>query len=686
MRPLFRLLGRSDLIVDGAAVPVRITRKLWYVIGLIGTSPNCEVEREELTEAAWPLSDDKSRNVLLHMWRKSILDATADVITGTPVRITEHHVSIDTTCVCVDFQECYRLAKIVLHSDDAELVLDAGTAYDALAEDKILLPSFPTAFMEIRKDFDTQRKAVLRRTWQAENHLNGEPYRVSSVFATRLRTLGDTNEVGSPAIPFKSHQSNPPDRTKSYPSASQVTAGAIIAIIITAPIVVGRLNTPSKSDLPVGLSKSVNKPISDLSRRVLFQLTKPDIERSLATSITTSQDGQIFVAGTAIKRDGSRQLITAKLAKSGKVRWLSTLDCEAGIFYTPKQVLHTPAGRTYVASRVRAEVGNARRLAQGSYFAITTFTQDGVRVAERIHPGEIDDNLPYSIQLITDLKGGAVAIANAKTESPVLVLHAPDGSAEANSISFPSSFRITDALTDGKLTQFLLGYVTTRTSKGMRHDWSVQAVNKVGKVVWTRTIKGATGPTSTNVRGVINHQGNLVIYGALPTPEQQTAGRVVASIVTLSQTTGAVIQQDHYDSENQNLDFALCTLPAAMATVIGVTQRSPNGSERITMHRFGNAETDTALTLTVRLPGHQRVGSFVSLTFDTNGALNALLRPIPQKSSNVALTYIRKYYGREISTGSLSSSIPFAYTKTAGGYVAGHYNNTFCVYNFSQLP
>ena len=104
------------------------------------------------------------------------------------------------------------------------------------------------------------------------------------------------------------------------------------------------------------------------------------------------------------------------------------------------------------------------------------------------------------------------------------------------------------------------------------------------------------------------------------------------------------------------------------------------------MHRFGNAETDTALTLTVRLPGHQRVGSFVSLTFDTNGALNALLRPIPQKSSNVALTYIRKHYGREISTGSLSSSIPFAYTKTAGGYVAGHYNNTFCVYNFSQLP
>ena len=130
----------------------------------------------------------------------------------------------------------------------------------------------------------------------------------------------------------------------------------------------------------------------------------------------------------------------------------------------------------------------------------------------------------------------------------------------------------------------------------------------------------------------------------------------------------------------------MASLNAAAAAIVGVTQLSPDGSETITMHRFGNAETDTALTLTVKLPGHQRVDSFLSLGFDGNGSLNALLRPSPQKSSNVALTYIRKYYGREVSTGNLSSSEPHAYNAATDSLVAGHYNNTFCIYNFGQLP
>ena len=181
-------------------------------------------------------------------------------------------------------------------------------------------------------------------------------------------------------------------------------------------------------------------------------------------------------------------------------------------------------------------------------------------------------------------------------------------------------------------------------------------------------------------------QRQSVAYGSLPSPDKRNGGRLIASMVTLSPTTGAVIQRDHNDSESQNLDYALCNFPNAMASVMGVTQRSPNGSERITMHRFGNEEADTALTLTVRLPRHQRVDSVISLNFDSNGALNALLRPGPQKSSNVALTYVRKYYGREISTGSLSATMPHAYIASTNGLVAGHYNNSFCVYNFSQLP
>jgi hypothetical protein len=104
------------------------------------------------------------------------------------------------------------------------------------------------------------------------------------------------------------------------------------------------------------------------------------------------------------------------------------------------------------------------------------------------------------------------------------------------------------------------------------------------------------------------------------------------------------------------------------------------------MHRFGNAKTDTALTLTVGLPNDERVAGILSFFIDNNGAANILLRPRETTSSNAALTYVRKFFGREVSTGSLTTAVPFAYTAGATGYVAGHYNNAFSVYYFGLLP
>ena len=687
MLPTIRLLGHCDITVGGNPITKRITRKLWYVFALIATSPTCQLGRVELTEAAWPLSDDKTRNVLLYMWRRSFMDAIETISSAVPVLITETHVAIDPTAISIDFHECSRLAKIALCSEDALAVRDAGLAFDALAGGKILLQSFPSAFVDIRREFDTTRKAVLRRAWQAQAHC--DPTSATSSFEMRLRELGDSNPIGTPSLPFSPllGQSAPTTRKAIVrPTAVQLAAATMIGVIFTTPIVLGLINTPSKDVRPIGLSRKINKPNADLSNCILFQLSKTDIKQSLATAITRTPSGQIIVAGNAIRRSGMHQTTTAMLDKSGKVRWLTMLDCGKGLIYTPAQVLHTINGRTFVASQVQAEPGNIRRLAPGSYLSITTFAQDGNRIAEQIHPDPILENPKLPIRLTAGPTGGAIAFANASNQSAPILLHAPANSAPAPGIQFPATFLITDAITNEKSTQFILGYIVIRTAAGIRRDWHVQALNPFGKALWSKTITGAVGLKFTNVRGTFNGRGDLVAYGSLPSPDKRNGGRLIASMVTLSPTTGAVIQRDHYDSESQNPDFALCNFQNAMASVVGVTQRSPNGSEQITIHRFGNEETDTALTLTVRLPRHQRVDSVISLNFDSNGALNALLRPTPQKSSNVALTYVRKYYGREVSTGSLSASVPHAYIASTNGLVAGHYNNSFCVYNFSQLP
>jgi hypothetical protein len=88
----------------------------------------------------------------------------------------------------------------------------------------------------------------------------------------------------------------------------------------------------------------------------------------------------------------------------------------------------------------------------------------------------------------------------------------------------------------------------------------------------------------------------------------------------------------------------------------------------------------------MRFPGEKRVESIVSFYINRNGVVTALLEPSAKKPSSAALTYARMFFGRGIETGDLSASVPYGYNSSDGGIVAGHYANTFCVYDFSKLP
>jgi hypothetical protein len=623
------------------------------------------------------------------MWRRSIVDASTPYLNGVLVNIDENNVSINTTCVVIDYQECSNLAKVALSSDDPHTVLEAATAFDTLAQDKLLLPSFPSAFVDIRRQFDMERKAVLRRAWQAETHLHPEPQSLTSMFESRLRSLGDTNAIGTAAIAFSAPPGTKPVNKLNLPSGAQVTAGAIICLIILMPIVHTLTNTPRKTTYPTVLSHPVNKPLSDLSRNVLFQIDKDDIKESTATSIAISPTGRIIAAGTATKKTGEHQNITLMLTNNGKASWTTQLTDDKGITTTPQQIFCTESGRIYVASRLTAQRNNARNLAQGNYLTVSAYTRDGRHLFERVHPALMDDIATFPIKLVSDQQGGIYAFGTSSRNHSLGILHIAASSATDVSLEllgFPKDFRMTDAISDDKGHVFLLGCLPKKINGGIRQDWHIQAIDKDAKTLWTRDVIGAMGQSSTNVRGVINALGQLVAYGSRPTPNKRNKRRAVASLVTLSAASGDVILMDCFDSENQNQNFALCCLPVGKAALMGITTQSPNGSESMTLHRFGNAATDTSLTLTMGLPYNQRVDSIVSLYIDGNAAVNMLFRPSKKSVSNVALTYVRKYFGREVSTGSLKTTVPFAYAVGSAGYVAGQYNNAFCIYDFRHLP
>ena len=691
MRPLLCLLGECELTIDGSSVPFQITRKLWFVLGLVATSPNCSISRQDLTEAVWPLSDEKSRRVLLHNWRRAIAAASKPFIPDVPVLITEDDISIITKYIDIDYQECCSLAKVALTSNDARAVLDAGAAFDSIAQDKILLPLFSSAFLELREQFDKQRKAVLRRTWQAEVHLEPASQALTSTYEIRLRKLGDEHPIGSPAIPFKALPGQEPVPTRKgivLPAAGQLVASVVIGVIIATPIVIGSQSTPQKQQVRVVHGSKVHKPISDISRYVMFQLRDHRIKTSSATAICLSPKNQVIAAGNAILTNGDRQSMTVMLSTTGGTKWATRVVDANGITTIPKQIVSTESGRIYVASELIANRNNSRRFAPGRYLSIAVFTRDGERLFERVHPAAIDGNASLQIKLTTDLKGGVHGFAISERNNATIALHIPAGppSGKASPLTgFPKGFRITDAIADSDGHLFVLGQLPVKTSAGERVNWHIQALDKASNTLWSQDVTGPVGQAGAPVRGAINAVGELIAYGPLPLPDQQNRGRMVATMLTFSPSSGKVIHRDSFNVGVQDPNFALRSLTIGKSAAIAVTYQPPDAYDSFSIHRFGIDATDTALTMSMRFPGNKRVNRIVSFYINNNGVVTSLLERSKDELSNTALTYVSMFIGRGIETGDLSASKSYAYNTGGGGLIAGHYDNAFCVYDFRKL-
>jgi hypothetical protein len=692
MRPVLRLLGKCELTIDGSPVPFEITRKVWHVVGLVATAPRCHIGRSELMEAAWPTSEKSSRSVLIFKWRRSIIDALEPYIPDTVVLITEQDVSLNTDYIDIDYQQCCSFARLALTSDDALEVLEAGTAFDTIAEDRVLLPSFSSAFLGLREQFDKQRMAVLRRAWQAEAYLHPESQAVKSNFEIRLRKLGDENAIGEPDLPFKALPEQSTDRMQKgilRTGFPRLAAAAVIGGMIAIPIIFGSISTPTKQQLRVAHGANVNNPMASLSNQLMYQLSDARTKRSAATAICVTPKNLVIVAGNAILTNGDHQNLLVMLTKTGQSRWITRLTDVKGIRTTPKQLLSTESGRIYVASVLSVERNNAQKLAPGSYLAVSVFDRDGQRLFERVHSEAINGNALLPIRLTSDHRGGIHAFAVSARGQASITMHIPAGRSTevaAPLTGYPKAFQITDAISDDKGHVFLIGHMPVKTSAGTRLDWHIQAFDKASKTLWARDITGAVGTESAPVRGVMNAQGDVIVYGPLPSPTKGFVGRKVATMVTLSSVSGAVNFRECLDTELQNPNFALHPFTVGKLAGIAVTQQTPTGDTPLSIHRFGYAAMDTALTLTVRFLGNRRLENIISFYINDNGLATALMQPSKDKSSNSALTYMTMFFGRGIETGDLSATVPFGYNTRGGGLIAGHYDNVFCVYDFSKLP
>ena len=68
-----------------------------------------------------------------------------------------------------------------------------------------------------------------------------------------------------------------------------------------------------------------------------------------------------------------------------------------------------------------------------------------------------------------------------------------------------------------------------------------------------------------------------------------------------------------------------------------------------------------------------------------NGSFSALLQPVEGLSQNLALIYLNKYSGTDITTGMLTTDKAVDYNQSAANIVAGRFGKNFTVFDFSDL-
>lgn len=735
MRPLLKLLGRAEVQLDGSPADVKLTRKLWYVLALLAIAPDAEMLRAELTALSWPLSDERSRDVLMHKWRKTAVDAFAELGVSPIIVISERFVKFDTTLVTIDYIECLRIGNTLLSSQSAAATLEAAIEFDALASDQILLSGYPEAFETQRTEFDALRIQCLERGWKAAVTCSNNE--AATQFADRLRKLGYTGDLYIEADAEEFGVGN-----KAEPrNFSQVIAALLLTGLFLTPIVLGRINQPKPSTRATG-NPIMDQPPTYIGRYIQYEyIPKPADQVILSEAVATVKlpDGGAITTGIVRLKNLDQQILTVKTSRNRKVTWSTLTPTTEGVQYFPADITTDKFGNIFVGAHVQildkqklgrrpgrynavlkykadghlvsSDIGRqpedksthlirtdsnlepvsqgSRDRAPGRYIALLKFDARGKLLAKAVS-GKPQENVMGIIRVVSDLQGGAWLFTSGQNGSKNIRLNTMHLMASGEFVDrFPLAADFTEfnSVSQGASGENYIACTKFNFKRvGNVADWQVQRYSKAGKLEWTTVIDSPAKMDDYRCDLVVATNGDLLVYGPLATRTFDGVVRSLPTVMRLDAATGKIKTTDQTQTHFLRSNVLLTLFPGFDMYIVGCYDLAQLGSNSVYFYRSRPSANLSSLAMAVGLPRKLMTRRIVGMYFrERSGSFSALMQPLEGPGQRLALIYINKYFGTDISTGILTTDRQVHYNKSDNSIVAGRIGNNFAVFDFTGL-
>lgn len=705
------------------------------MLALLAIAPDAEMLRAELTALSWPLSDERSRDVLMHKWRKTAVDAFAELGVSPIIVISERFVKFDTTLVTIDYIECLRIGNTLLSSQSAAATLEAAIEFDTLASDQILLSGYPEAFETQRTEFDALRIQCLERGWKAAVTCSNNE--AATQFADRLRKLGYTGDLYIEADTEEFGVGN-----KAEPrNFSQVIAALLLTGLFLTPIVLGRISQPKPASRATG-SPIVDQPPTYIGRYIQYEFKpKPNDQVTLSEAVATVRlpDGGAITTGIVRLKNLDQQILTVKTSRNRKLTWSTLTPTTEGVQYFPADITTDKFGNIFVGAHVQildkqklgrrlgrynavlkyqpdghlvsTDIGRqpedksthlirtdsnlepvsqgSRDRAPGRYIALLKFDARGKLLAQAVS-GKPQENVMGIIRVVSDLQGGAWLFTSGQNGSKNIRLNTMHLMASGK---FDDRFPLTADFTEfNSVSQGASGENYIACTKfnfkkvGNVADWHVQRYSKAGKLEWTTVIDSPAKVDDYRCDVKVATTGDLLVFGPLATHTLDGVVRNLPTVMRLDAATGKIKKTDQTQTHFLNSNVLLTLFPGFDIYIVGCYDLAQMGSNSVYFYRSRPSDDLSSLAMAVGLPRKLMTRRIVGMYFrESSGSFSALMQPPEGPGQQLALIYLNKYFGTDITTGILTTDRQVHYNKSDNSIVAGRIGNNFAVFDFTGL-
>jgi hypothetical protein len=217
-------------------------------------------------------------------------------------------------------------------------------------------------------------------------------------------------------------------------------------------------------------------------------------------------------------------------------------------------------------------------------------------------------------------------------------------------------------------------------------DWQVQRISKDGKLEWTRTIDSPAHQNDFFSDATLAANGDVLVFGPLGTVTLDGVVRNIPSVVRLDAETGRIKKLEQTQTHFLNTRVMLSPIPTLDMYVLGSYDMAENGSNSVYFYRSRPSDEYSSLSMAVGLPKKMKAKRIVSMYYRGSiGSFSALLQPLESPGQRLALIYVNKYSGTDITTGILTTDRLVHYNHSDANIVAGRFGKNFTVFDFTGL-